>query len=259
MRIQWVCSPPSEILCAVMKDMSANISFMDFDDFFQSFPNRRSDTHDVLIMELGDRHQTLPADCFKHWFTPASKPLTLVLLPHTAAHQAIAYLNAGADRCMPRDSDVRLIQAMIRAMLHRCNGQMATYTEHGLLRFEHDTRTLFQQSQRIPLTHRETQVAGVLFQQARRYIRHDQILRVLSAEAHKEIKPALVSLYVHRINRKIQPYGVHIGFKRGYGYRLYVDSLQDNALQTLAWPGFLPTNTQSASKPTPAQRLHDHA
>ena len=260
MHIQWVSSAVSSLLEPVRTGLSAHISFAHSHALEHALMPRDAWSSDVLVLEpCSDAPPALAWDRFDNASRHRAAPLTLVLLPHSAADQAVAWLNAGADRCMPRESDVRLVQAMIRSMLHRRHGQLASLTEHGPLRFEHDTHTLFHESQRVPLTHRETVVASVLFQPAGRYIRHEEILKALCAQGPHECRPALVSLYVHRINKKIQPYGLHIGFKRGYGYRLQVPPPQDKGLSALAWLRTVPTRGGGSPPSRQGHGAHHHA
>lgn len=179
--------------------------------------------------------------------------LSLVLLPAAVHGQSAAWLNAGADRCMPADSPLPLLRAMIRSMLHRCRGQAAACTEHGPLRFEHDTNTLFHHAERLPLTCRETLVARLLFQSGARPVRPADILRALGGEAGAPASPSLVSLYVHRLNRKIRPYGLGIAFKRGYGYLLGEHHNEEDAGTRVGWLGVM-GHRSGTGWPTPGPR-----
>ncbi|MFM7007727.1 MAG: winged helix-turn-helix domain-containing protein [Betaproteobacteria bacterium] len=258
MCIQWVSFLTSDLFSQVMNDMAVACSVHKLQAHLQfNLPEIASEC-DVLVIELAHNQIHLQSDWIKNFSGYPSSPLMLVLLPTSEEQQAISLLNAGADRCMPRESDIGLIQAMVRSMLQRRRGHVATYTEHAMLRFEHSTNTLFYQSQRLPLTHRETLVAGLMFRHVGRHVRHDQILKLLAGDEQKEINPALVSLYVHRINRKIRPYGVHIGFKRGYGYRLYVDSLQVRESTSVEWLGDFPVTSACASKVNHVLRIDHH-
>ena len=221
----------------VMQGMSGECMLCDPENIFQSTHSPAHAPCDVLIFELSDAQACFDPYRLRNIFQSAECPLTLVLLPGCHERQMIAWLNAGVDRCLPRESDTRVIQAMIRSMLHRRQGLAATYTEHGLLRYERDTRTLFFESERIHLTERETLVASLLFQHLGRYVRHDEIMQTLCEVGRRESAPALVSLYIHRINKKIRPYGVCISFKRGYGYRLHADLPKQSSPPIVEWLG----------------------
>ena len=242
----------SSIFPEVTQGIPGECMLCDPEDVFQSMQAPAHATCDVLVVELSDAQACFDPYLLRNIFQSAECPWILVLLPGCHERQMIAWLNAGADRCLPRESDTRVIQAMIRSMLHRRQGLVATYTEHGLLRYESDTRTLFCESERIPLTERETLVASLLFQHLGRHVRHDEIMRALCAVGRRECAPALVSLYIHRINKKIRPYGVRIGFKRGYGYRLHADLSKQSSLPRVECLGaFKDKEFQSINPRTP--------
>lgn len=259
MCIHWVSSQASSLFSPVTQDMAVDSAFRCSDIFLPSTPNPAPCECDVLVIELSEAENSFHLDGLKDFFQRSRCSLALVLAPNSSEHHAIACLNAGADRCMPRDSDIVLIRAMIRSMLHRCHGQVATYTEHGFLRFEHDTRTLFHQSQQVPLTQRESLVAGLLFGQTKRHVRHEEILGLLQAEGKRNVNSALVSLYVHRINKKIRPYGVHIGFKRGYGYKLREDVQPHSPSASVPWLRPWPVSGPYASLAKSGQGFFKHA
>lgn len=198
----------------------------------------------VVLEPRGDGHGLPPV-----WLTRLQSeglmPLSLILQPDNPRYSCIDWLDAGADRCLPLRTEPVVLQAMIRALLHRCQGLPATYTEHGLLRFEHDTKTLFHPSGRVSLTCRETRVADALFRQGARYVRPEKIAQALCADECLQRSPSLVALYIHRINRKIQPYGLRIEFKRTYGYRLSLNA-----------PDSVRTEAQDGPARVPMHPLH---
>lgn len=150
----------------------------------------------------------------------AGRAHTLVLLPQAWRDDVAPWLDAGADRCMPASSPAVLRQAMIHAMLRRCHGMAASVSVFGPLRFDHVSQTLFQGERRIWLTCRETQVAALLFRSSLQRTHAVDVLKALGAGAAQTANKALVSLYVHRVNRKIRPHGVQVDAVRGFGYRL---------------------------------------
>jgi len=190
-----------------------------------------SDAGVVVLEPTKDGHGLEPS-----WLARLQRdgvfPLSLILQTGKPRYSNIDWLDAGADRCLPLRTEPEVMQAMIRALLHRCQGEPATYTEHGLLRFEHDTKTLVHPGGRVSLTSRETRVADVLFRQGTRYVRPEKIVRALCPDECLQGCTSQVSLYIHRINRKIQPYGLRIEYKRAYGYRLSLKVSETSRAQT---------------------------
>ncbi len=187
----------------------------------------------VAVIELAGMDDFAQPDILIHLTKRLNCSLILVLLPQTIAYQTTAWLNAGADRCLPEEADIAVIQAMIRSMLNRCCGLFATYTEHGLLRFEHDTNTLFHGSARVDLTYKETLLTSLLLRNVNRHIRRDELFQLLCSYGKRSSDPAVVYLYIHRLNKKLRSYGLRIAHKRGYGYRILDDHAHDRAANTL--------------------------
>lgn len=200
----------------------------------------------VRVLELADGELREPVSTTQVLNLHMPAQLSLVLLPATTQGSASAWLNAGADRCLSLDSDERLILAMVRSMLRRAQGRTAAVSVHGTLKFDHDSRTLYRGDQRIGLTLRETQIANLLFQGGPQLVKADQILRALGMRSLSARHSGMVSLYVHRVNRKIRRFGVHIEFVRNYGYRLSVDPWAELTLRSPPWLAVLPGGALSA-------------
>ena len=173
----------------------------------------------LWVLEPDPSHGPTPQALAAALQACAGRAHTLVLLPEAWRDDCASWLDAGADRCMPASSPAALTQAMVHAMLRRCQGMAASVSVFGPLRFDHVSQTLFQGERRIWLTCRETQVAALLRSSLQRTHAID-VLKALDAGAAQTANKALVALYVHRVNRKIRPHGVQIDAVRGFGYRL---------------------------------------
>ena len=151
---------------------------------------------------------------------PAPGPLLLVLVPSHLGHGLASWLDAGADRCLPSDSPPALVMAMLQAMARRL--QPPAPTAFGPLRYDHASRTLWVQQQRVALTRRETQLLHLLMQAGMRLVRSADIVRALGepAGAVPRRPGNWASLHVHRLNRKLQPHGVKVEWVQRYGYGL---------------------------------------
>ncbi len=183
----------------------------------------------VVVFELAGTDNFAQPNVISNLTNQLKLPMILLLLPKAAEHQAAAWLNAGADRWLPAETSISVIQAMIRSMLNRCCGHPATYTEHGVLRFEHDTNILFHANAKVELTYKETLLTSLLLRNVNRYIGRDQLFQVLCSESKRNSDPAVVYLYIHRLNKKLCPYGIRIAHSRGYGYRILYEFPYDRA------------------------------
>lgn len=144
---------------------------------------------------------------------------SLVLLPGSAG-PVCRWLDAGADRVLPQGVEPVVLGAFLRALLRRAQGHAASQTELGRLRFDHSSATLFHGQQRVLLTARETQLAALFFERGQQLVRTRDILRHLLEHGQRLSETVHVSLQVHRLNRKLRPYGLELVSLRGHGYRL---------------------------------------
>ncbi len=234
--VLWMVTAGSALVHQVMQGMTCELAIRGLDSFFQSnSAGEEVSGQGVAVIELAEKDEfSEPAD-LNNLSKRLNRALILVLLPKAMEHQTSAWLNAGADRCLSAETSIVVIQAMIRAMLHRCCGELATYTEHGMLRFEHDTNTLFRENTRIELTHKETLLASLLLRNVNRHLKRDELFQVLCFDGKRNSDPAVVYLYIHRLNKKIRGYGIRIAHKRGYGYRIIDDRPHDAASNALDW------------------------
>lgn len=231
--VLWLGSLRSELMTLVMQTMVCKYEANDL-----SSPSQFIDVfgkvhkYDVAVFDLTGLDNFAQTTVITNLSNILNLPMILVLLPKAIEYQAAAWLNAGADRCLPAEISISVIRAMIRSMLHRCSGQPATYTEHGLLRFEHDTNTLFYENAKVELTYKETLLTSLLLRNVHRYIGRDQLFDVLCSDSKKYSDPALVYLYIHRLNKKLCHYGIHIGHSRGNGYRILYEFSHNRATKT---------------------------
>lgn len=245
-QVLWLTGRKSELITQVMQAMTCGCVVKELDSFLQCTALlEKVGEHGVAVMELTGVQDLPPPDVLMNLSMRWNHPLILVLLPKAIGHQTTAWLNAGADRCLPAETDIALIQAMIRSMLNRCCGQPATYTEHGLLRFEHDTNTLLHGNARVELTYKETLLTSLLLRNANRHIRRDELFQLLCVDGKRNSDPAVVYLYIHRLNKKLRGYGLRIVHKRGYGYRMRDDLPKERA-------------SKACDCPSPAQKLGNH-
>ncbi len=250
--VLWLATAPSALAQALSAGLTGGLHIAALHEGAPGLPEARCAP--VWVLELAATPETPPALNPAQWGQRCQnhgQPMTLVLLPPDQLPQAWAWLDAGADRCLAADSAPELVLAMVRSMLRRQQGLTAVFSEHGPLRFDHDTQTLFHQAERVPLTCRETQVASLLFQGGARLVRPREILNVLGVRDGLRENTALVALYVHRINRKIRPHGLHIDFVRGYGYRLGALAPASRPAEAASWLSPLacgPGNGADASK-----------
>jgi hypothetical protein len=112
--------------------------------------------------------------------------------------------------------------------------------------------TLLCNEHRIALTQREAQVMSLLMQRVGKMVSINEVLLHMAKGASCVLRPAAVQLYVHRINRKIEPYGLHVNCVKLLGYRLIVKPKASPSELSTVWGPY----AVSAHRPFANYQVH---
>ncbi len=142
----------------------------------------------------------------------------LLLTAQSALQQRVKGLNAGADDYLPKPFELEELDARLRALLRRSQGQ-ATQTQ-SLGQLERDAEGYFLLNHKpLPLTPREASVLSTLMQRPGRPVSRQHLYEQTFTLAD-EASPESIDLYVHRVRKKLAGSGVAIITLRGLGYSL---------------------------------------
>ena len=152
----------------------------------------------------------------------------IILTALDGLEHRVAGLNAGADDYLTKPFDFPELEARIRAVLRRSQGEPAaalasdstTATVLGQLHFDRDTRRATVAGQTIELSPREWLLLDLLLSQRRKVITKEQIAQAWSADLSESGGPSSLEVYIHRLRRKLEGSGVGIRTVRGLGYLL---------------------------------------
>jgi len=181
-----------------------------------------SDTDTVLWVLQVDGLQQVSADLRQALFDAKANVWVLVLLPFDRRSELAEWLDAGADRCVLWPCQNVLLSAQLRSLDRRSRAHDHSVSQFGSLCFDHATMTLLCNDHRIALTQREAQVMSLLMQRVGKMVSNNEVLLHIAKGESCVLRPAAVQLYMHRINRKIEPYGLHVHCVKLLGYRLSV-------------------------------------
>ncbi|MGX9241530.1 transcriptional regulator TctD [Pantoea dispersa] len=142
----------------------------------------------------------------------------LLLTAHSALQQRVQGLNAGADDYLTKPFELDELDARLRALLRRSQGQ-ATQTQ-SLGQLERDAEGYFLLNHKpLPLTPREASVLSTLMQRPGRPVSRQHLYEQTFTLAD-EASPESIELYVHRVRKKLAGSDVAIVTLRGLGYSL---------------------------------------
>lgn len=142
----------------------------------------------------------------------------LLLTARAGVADRVRGLNHGADDYLSKPFELEELEARIRALLRRSQGQSQEAQTFGELIF-HDEGYFELQHKPLALTPRESSVLTTLMQRRGRPVSRQQLYEQTFTLAD-EASPESIELYVHRVRKKLSGSNVSIVTLRGLGYSL---------------------------------------
>jgi two-component system OmpR family response regulator len=173
---------------------------------------------DLVVLDLG-----LPGmsgmEVLKRYRKRGAATPVLILTARDALQDRVSGLKAGADDYVLKPFDFEELEARIQALLRRTQSEREGYIEAGTLRLDKHSRQAYFQNQPLSLSSREVAVLELLMSRYGRVVSKDQLAEHLTG-LEEEIGPNAVEVYVHRLRKKLEPFGVSVRTLRGLGYLL---------------------------------------
>jgi len=143
----------------------------------------------------------------------------LILTARDDMNDRIEGISQGADDYMTKPFELRELEARIHALIRRCYGGFSHKIEVGSLQLDTSNQQIQANGKMLSLSARESAVLAVLMMQKGKVISKDNIAKHLSLHGDALADNA-IEVYIHRIRKHIEPYGVAIRTFRGLGYLL---------------------------------------
>lgn len=173
---------------------------------------------DLLILDLG-LPKLAGLDVLKRLRARNSRLPVLILTAADSIEQRVKGLDFGADDYMAKPFALSELEARVRALTRRGSGGGPVLIQHGPLSYDQVGRSAFIGEQMLDLSARELGVLEVLLQRCPRLVSKEQLVDHL-CEWGEEVSNNAIEVYVHRLRKKLEPSGLHIGTVRGLGYCL---------------------------------------
>lgn len=142
----------------------------------------------------------------------------LVLTARGTVGDRVAGLNAGADDYLAKPFDLDELEARVRALVRRAQGD-AAQQQCAQLRFEASSGAFYCQQKLMELTPREHALLKSLIQKPGHAVSKDRLLAQVFVDEPSTHADA-VEVVVHRLRKKLVPTGAEIMTLRGLGYAL---------------------------------------
>ncbi|MEI4472693.1 response regulator transcription factor [Frigidibacter sp. MR17.24] len=147
----------------------------------------------------------------------------LMLTANFSVEDRVGSLNLGADDYLVKPFDHRELEARVRALWRREQGQKGGEQRLGGLVWDAGARLLRVGDTPVALTRRELSLFDMLARQPGTVLSKERLFEGLYTFDEADVGLNAVELYVARLRKKLAPGGVRIETQRGIGYRLVAD------------------------------------
>lgn len=172
---------------------------------------------DLVLLDLGLPHmdglsvlsQMRARDC---------RASVLILTARDGVEDRVRGLDLGADDYLAKPFSVAELEARVRALLRRGQGNGPMIACAGL---SYDTvgRRAWLDGTALELSHRELSVLETLLFRMGKVVNKERLIESLCGHG-EEVSQNAIEVYVHRLRKKLEPAGVSIRTLRGLGYLL---------------------------------------
>jgi two-component system, OmpR family, response regulator len=141
----------------------------------------------------------------------------LVLSARDSLDDRVKGLDAGADDYMTKPFDLPEFEARVRALLRRGQNHASNLVRHGRLELDLGARRVFHDGRPIDFSLREYAVMEILMSRQGKVVTKEQMFDRLFGWG-EDVGTNAVEVCVHRVRKKLEPFGVEIRTVRGMGY-----------------------------------------
>ncbi len=177
---------------------------------------------DAVVLDLG-----LPGmsgmEVLKKFRSQGANTPVLILTARDSLQDKVSGLRAGADDYLLKPFEFEELEARLHVLLRRTQVERTGILEAGGLRLDKVNREAFFQNQPLNLSSRELTVLEQLMTRQGRVVGKDVLVEQL-AGFEEEVGHNAVEVYVHRLRKKLEPFGIVVRTLRGLGYLLEKDS-----------------------------------
>src|SRR5215471_12737313 len=178
----------------------------------------KAHSFDLAILDLG-----LPLldglDVLRNLRSQGSRLPVLILTARTGLEDRVQGLHLGADDYLTKPFDLPELEARVKALIRRSKFFADNEIAFGPLRFDVMQRSLSVNGELVELSARELCVFESLIQRSGRLVGKEELLEQMCGW-QSDVSFNAIEVYVHRLRKRLEPWGVTIRAMRGLGYLL---------------------------------------
>lgn len=147
----------------------------------------------------------------------------LMLTARGEIEERVAALDGGADDYMTKPFDLREMQARVRSLVRRVQGQADSTLVFGPLQFDPVRQSASLSGRPLVLTRREVSLLDTLLAHQGWLVPKERIFERMFGFDDDEVGLNAVEIQITRLRKKLEGSGVVIRTQRGLGYQLALD------------------------------------
>lgn len=173
---------------------------------------------DLAILDIG-----LPGldgfEVLKRLRSRGKRLPVLILTARDGLDDRVAGLDLGADDYITKPFDLPELEARVRALIRRSNYGSENEISYGPIKFDVPGRAVTVADEPVEFSARELAVLELLLQRPGRVISKEQLMEHMYGWDN-EVSPNAIEVFIHRLRKRLEPFGVGIRTVRGLGYLL---------------------------------------
>lgn len=157
--------------------------------------------YDAVVLDLG-----LPGadglEILQHWRQKGRKEPVLILTARGDVDQRILGLNCGADDYLGKPFALKEVQARLNAIIRRNNGHPTPDISYKNIRFNPQTRKVFQGGKEVVLSPKELIVLELLMLNKNKVLSKENIENKIYSW-DEEVQSNAVEVHIHHLRKKL--------------------------------------------------------
>ena len=176
----------------------------------------RDETADIVVLDINLPSQD-GLSVLRELRARGDQRPVLLLTAQSETRDKIEGLDAGADDYLAKPFEMEEFGARIRALSRRVIAPASQKTTIGAVTFDRTARMLDGPNGPLNVPRREVALFERLLMADRRIVSKQALLDSLYGSG-TDVDEPVVEVYVSRLRKRLQPYGVQIKVQRGLGY-----------------------------------------
>lgn len=177
---------------------------------------------DLAILDLG-LPQMDGLQVLKRMRSHGKRFPVLIVTARDGLGDRVSGLDLGADDYMTKPFDLPELEARVRALIRRSNYGAESEIVYGPVKMDTVTRSITISGDAVEFSSRELAVFELLLQRPGRVVAKEQLLEHMYG-FEEEVSHNAIEVLIHRLRKKIEPYGLAVKTLRGLGYVLEKES-----------------------------------